>query len=397
MRSGTSEPIGNARPYDPTHWADLARIAAEGTEADARFVQLPSPPPRRKASPPGDSHPLRSMPEPAMPELAAVGYAPAPKVIDRIPVGQGYSSSQLETTDSRPMTRILIAGLPRSGTTWAAEMLGSSPGVRSIHEPDNPVMSSAAASVRAKRGMHPLLDPGELAPDYQQIWDLAFAGRGPTRGRTNGIKRALLKRPSLMLEPLLGVPNPVTSRVRHRFTHVVAKSVYATFTLEWIAARYSPRVVVVRRDPLNVVASWLHVGIQIGDLECGDAAVRHLTAGDLPPARPTGSAHERVAWSVGFLTTMLGRLVDRHPDWIVVDHAQLSAAPLVTFNELRESLGLVRSAWTTAYIEASNQPGRAYDTRRIGSELPNAWRRRLSPVQERIVRKVLQEFPRLAE
>ena len=33
--------------------------------------------------------------------------------------------------------RILVAGLPRSGTTWVAEVLGRTAGARYLHEPDN--------------------------------------------------------------------------------------------------------------------------------------------------------------------------------------------------------------------------------------------------------------------
>ena len=33
--------------------------------------------------------------------------------------------------------RVLVAGLPRSGTTWVGEVLGRTAGARYLHEPDN--------------------------------------------------------------------------------------------------------------------------------------------------------------------------------------------------------------------------------------------------------------------
>ena len=36
-----------------------------------------------------------------------------------------------------PAPRVLVAGLPRSGTTWVGEVLGRTAGARYLHEPDN--------------------------------------------------------------------------------------------------------------------------------------------------------------------------------------------------------------------------------------------------------------------
>ena len=60
-----------------------------------------------------------------------------------------------------------------------------------------------------------------------------------------------------------------TSRLRRRPRHVVVKSVNSVFSLDWIVKRYTPKVLVLRRNPLNVVSSWvvLNLGTErrIGD------------------------------------------------------------------------------------------------------------------------------------
>lgn len=80
------------------------------------------------------------------------------------------------------MTRVLVVGMPRSGSTWTAEILGLAEGTRALQEPDNPDNNPAAVAVRSVRGWHPTLEVGQAAPDYQRLWDLAFAGGWPKRG-----------------------------------------------------------------------------------------------------------------------------------------------------------------------------------------------------------------------
>jgi hypothetical protein len=50
---------------------------------------------------------------------------------------------------------------------------------------------------------------------------------------------------------------PTGSREGER---LVVKTVHAPLAVEWVYAQKSPRVLVVTRHPLNVVASWLDLG-----------------------------------------------------------------------------------------------------------------------------------------
>ena len=68
------------------------------------------------------------------------------------------------------MTRVLIAGVPRSGTTWIGECLGSAPGAIYVHEPDNP--ESGAFAVVGTSGLwsEPDLVPGQRHEGYELLW-----------------------------------------------------------------------------------------------------------------------------------------------------------------------------------------------------------------------------------
>ena len=74
--------------------------------------------------------------------------------------------------------RVLVAGLPRSGTTWVGEVLGRTAGARYLHEPDNHLLRPEAWWAKRRLGPYPELDPGDDAADYERLWALAFAG-GP--------------------------------------------------------------------------------------------------------------------------------------------------------------------------------------------------------------------------
>ena len=121
-----------------------------------------------------------------------------------------------------------------------------------------------------------------------------------------------------------------TSRVRKRPRNVIVKSVNSTFSLDWIARRYAPRMVIMRRNPLNIVSSCTVLGLytkrNIGDLP----AVRRKVVAPLGLTTPgdDASAVTRAAWNVGLLTTSLKQSAERHPDWIVASHDDLCLDPI---------------------------------------------------------------------
>ena len=82
------------------------------------------------------------------------------------------------TARTRP---IVVAGLPRSGTTWALTALGTSPGCRAVPEPDNE--DNVPSSIHAKHtlGRYPVLGPGDPAAAYRRLWEWVFAGAYETR------------------------------------------------------------------------------------------------------------------------------------------------------------------------------------------------------------------------
>lgn len=303
--------------------------------------------------------------------------------------------------------RVLIAGVPRSGTTWLGQVLGHVQDARYVHEPDNHLVRPEAW--RAKRGLgsYPALRPGQDAPEYEHLWAAAFAG-GPRpslfgagarivhRLVPRAEKRALRKDASGFAANVARLAGTLAERQTEpqAAKTVIVKSVFCARSLEWLADRFAPSVVVIRRHPFAVVASWSDLGWS-NFLDRDRGAVRdcvEVVGG--PPPSPEASWIDRAAWHFGFLSSVLDRAIARHPEWWEVRHEMLCGDPEPGFRRLCLALGL---EWTVAaeqFLAASNRPGRGYETNRLWAEQVDAGRSRLSLADQERVLEVLSAFSR---
>ena len=79
----------------------------------------------------------------------------------------------------RSSMRILIAGTHRCGSTRVANVLGQSPGIQNVFEPDSPGYTDILGTVVRHLGAYPALEPDQPSSWYSMVWDLAFAGGWP--------------------------------------------------------------------------------------------------------------------------------------------------------------------------------------------------------------------------
>ena len=282
---------------------------------------------------------------------------------------------------------ILVAGLPRSGTTWVGEVLGRTAGARYLHEPDNHLVRPDAWWAKRDLGPYPELRPAEAGGDYERLWERAFAG-GPRRSPVYAAARVLQR---------AGAPR-VSGRLASR-RHVrrapgplVVKSVHSARSLEWVAQRFRPAVVVVERHPFGVISSWRKLGWD-DFLDIDPGALRYCAAvlGVDPP--PAGASWlERAAWHYGVLSSHLEQACRRHPDWLVVRHEVLCAGPEPAFRRLSERLGLHFTDETARFLAASNRPGDGYSTQRLWHEQIDGGRSRLTAAERTLVLITLDRF-----
>jgi hypothetical protein len=172
----------------------------------------------------------------------------------------------------------------------------------------------------------------------------------------------------------------------------VVKSVHCARSLEWVAAAFSPTVVIVERPPFGVIASWRKLGWD--DFLDTDRAALQLSATVLgvDPPSPGASWLERAAWHYGLLSSHLHQARRRHPDWIVVRHEKLCTGPEPAFRGLCADLGLRFTADTARFLAATNRPGDGYCTHRLWHEQVDGGRSRLTRSERALVSATLAAF-----
>jgi hypothetical protein len=302
------------------------------------------------------------------------------------------------------MTTVLIAGVPRSGTTWVGQALGHTDGAVYVNEPDGD-HDPFAFRARAGRLVAPVLHPGEAAPDWDRLWAGAFAGGRYARTPRDRIARALYARTpldqrweawlggresaALHLVSRLAVPRVADPDARH----VVVKSVRSELAVEWIVERFRPRVLVVERHPFNVLASWIELDfVRDGREAAAMAGYAREHFGVDPPRRDAPQLVHQ-AYYYGVLASGLREATARHPEWTTTTHEALCIDSQARFAALAAALGLEWGIEARQFLDESNDDGSGYRTVRRTEAQPDRWRERLDDEQITTIRETLAPFP----
>jgi hypothetical protein len=273
-------------------------------------------------------------------------------------------------------TPILVAGLPRTGTTWIASVLGATAGTTYFHEPFNyrNVEESAPFTMRYLRR-------ADEDPKFAAYCEKCFAGRQRHRAVTLYQSRWRRRLPFLA-------------------GRVLIKDVHTFLALDWIDRHIAPRIVVVLRHPCAVADSWFRM--VKGEEELG-IMDRLLTQPDLLDdyLRPF-EGHLRGAndfWSCiaaywAACTYVVLQQQQRHPEWIVVRHEDFFDDPKARFRDLCSRLDLPWTAASERYLRESNaaDSGKLYVPRRVIADEKDKWRRKLTPEQVETVRRGVAPF-----
>lgn len=301
---------------------------------------------------------------------------------------------------------MLVLGLPRSGTTWSARLLASAAGCRAVMEPDNEKISAPAMGAKRGVGRFPVLAPGDDDPAYRRLWAWALAGAPRSRGLRLAAaigrraedaeleslfagRRSSRLALAAMLARRLPVPGAGSSDVR-----LVVKSVHACLAAEWLAHEFRVEVVVVRRHPAGILASWLELGLPDADRGLDrNPAVRRRYVEPWGLATPAPAHVARAAWQIGLLSSALEDALVRHPEWHVVEHEALCRDPHARLGDLFTDLHLSWSDRVDEQLEESDGPGSGFTPRRRRSEAPDSWRTRLGPSELADLERALEGFP----
>ncbi|NNN16720.1 MAG: hypothetical protein HKL82_12825 [Acidimicrobiaceae bacterium] len=312
----------------------------------------------------------------------------------------GPSSDMQEQIVTGRDDRILVAGISRSGSSWLIEALGVTPGTKRWYEPDNIDADPTGTKPvgRSGFGPYPIIHPGDDGGVFKSLWDVAF-GSTVHLDRFGGllipILRPMLKLPQPILHRLVRVGSKVLTTLPGKTDRIAVKSVYTCFCLDWLVEEYDPKVIIIQRNPLNVISSWRELKIPAFDLMTRPELIRlYADRYEGPPPTLEDSPLTRMAWQVGLTTTAMGDSLDRHPGWVVANHEDLCVEPAKKFKALFEKVGVPWSEDVEAYLEKSNRPGEGLKPVRVTSEQVDRWKSRLTASEVEEINSVLARFPR---
>jgi Sulfotransferase family len=303
--------------------------------------------------------------------------------------------------------RVLLAGVGRSGTTWSGRILGCAADTVYMNEPDNIGITHADGPQVDTLGFgpYPVLRAGQQAPQYAALWRMAWAGRLPMRvGVGRSVARLGLRLPTAVRDPLLTAFAKAVEGTRSAPRNVVVKSTMTPFALDWIVEQFNPRVVIIQRNPLNVVSSWLDWKKFITrDLNTRPAIHDSYVelVGSEPP-KPGTSHLALTTWCVGLLTTVLAHRVRAHPEWHLITHETLCEDPSAGFRRLFADLELTWTAEADRFLEQGylmptfarpEQSAVVGEASAVTKEQPNRWKTRLTGDQVDEIRQILDGFP----
>jgi hypothetical protein len=319
---------------------------------------------------------------------------------------KGQDAEHLEAPPPTEARRrpLLIAGIPRSGSTWTQLILSSDPSTLLVMEPDSETKSAPAIWAKRRLGRYPVLTPGERDADYEKLWRWVLAGapRGRRLETAERVRKIALKEwrwyvqgrwtPTMRLAGQLGRKprdQPVPAMRDHR---LLVKSVHAAMSVEWLATTFDLEVLVLLRHPAAVLASWQSLGLpeHFARLERVPEVRQRCEEWGVPLPGPDELEH--TVWLLGVLLTSLEQAA-RHSGFLLRTHEQMCLSPAAEFRSLYGELGLEWTDRTDAALEGSNRPGQGWSVERVAKDQPDLWKTRLSPATVDVMQRVLAPFP----
>ncbi len=229
---------------------------------------------------------------------------------------------------------MLIAGIPRSGSSWTQVILSRDPSIFAVTEPDSETKSAPAIWAKRRLGRYPVLAPGDRDADYEQLWRWVLAG-APQNKRLEAaerVRKVAIKEwrwyvqgrwtPTMRLAGQLGRrpgDRPVPALRDHR---LLVKSVHAAMSVEWLAATFDLEVLVLLRHPGAVLASWQSLGLpeHLARLERVPEVRQRCEEWGVPLPGPDELEH--TVWLLGVLLTSLEQAA-RRSDFVLRTHEQM--------------------------------------------------------------------------
>ncbi len=312
---------------------------------------------------------------------------------------------------SLSMKKILVIGVPRSGTTWVENILGLARGVEGVFEPDNEKTSLLGYCFKKRSLRFPVLAATDTHPDYAHLWRVAYYApqaalvsrslltrllmarkrslekwvRAKERIISNGCGTSPAGPLRLTAKVLCGYLRVMkldatsTRQDRQRQTARLVKSVHGVLCPEWIAATIGvDHVVVVLRSPFAVIDSWrrMHIydAVRPG---CLQKKLVEKAFGIEDYVKDGSSPNlSNMAAQLAIMYRSLEDALTSNPDWVTIHHEDFCTDPTAKFYALYDRIGLPFDDRIAEGIQSRNREGSGYRTQRVATKEIGKWRNR---------------------
>jgi hypothetical protein len=283
---------------------------------------------------------------------------------------------------------VIVAGFPRSGTSWLAKGLSYARGFTYYREPDNvDMVPEAEARFRT------LYLTGEHDdPAYRRLMTRACAGRVATAFTMREDPGPLVK--------ALGRGLRVAERfpiLFFRQRHVLLKLVNANLNLAWFSANFpEARQVCVLRHPCGQFESWQRLGWEPDPqrlLENPRLVADHLRPFEdlIAGAR---SFWERAGALWAATVHVIRRQTQADGGRMLVAYEWLCGDPVARFQDLYRRLDMTWSEGAERFLRAADTDAdpRTYSMRRPTARQIDKWKLRVDPADVEACRRFVEPF-----
>lgn len=306
---------------------------------------------------------------------------------------------------------ILLSGLPRSGTTWTADVISHAKNVFYMHEPDNERLYLKTLFLKDGVHRYPYLKKGDESPLYFKLWQDLFHNRTfsemfPKKYEVNAylLERELGRKSGEIHESFFQFTSQqarnktlkkrIDQQKKPEGKRLFIKSIYNMLALEWLASRFDFIPVVIIRHPANIISSYLKLKFPDSSRNIfqQEPLVRDYFQEIYPQIREKTDRVEKMAAQIGGIYHVLEKQLAHHPEWILLRHEDLCLDPIGRFKELYERLGLKWKLSTRRFIQERNRPGEGFKAKRVAEEEINKYQSLLDERQIKKIREVYQLF-----
>jgi len=271
---------------------------------------------------------------------------------------------------------ILVTGSHRSGSTWVGKMLALPSEVKYISEPFNPIIGIK----KINKWFLYINDKNEA--EYQSEIERLLKFMGDVPFNLPAVKYWLNALRPGKKRPLLKDP-------------------IAAMSSDWLSSTFNMQVVVLLRHPAAFHSSLKRVNWHFdfnNFLDQTELMSDHLSSLKPLIEKPNKTYVEEA----GILWLCIYRVLDafsqKHPDWIVVRHEDLSRNPVEEYQKLYQKLDLEFTNKIKAEIiktsgghnSAEAKQGQALDLNRDSRGLIKSWQKHLSQEEIKRIRELTE-------